>query len=67
MKLKIYKAKDMINRTKWQPTEIVKDFLLTSYAIDDCYINIKKLNKLDFNKPNNPIKNVVQIKTQNSE
>jgi hypothetical protein len=58
MKLEsFYKAKDTVNRTKWQPRDWEKIF--TSPISDRGLIpNIyKKLKKLDSREPNNPIKN----------
>jgi hypothetical protein len=53
------KAKDTVNRTKWQPTDWKKIF--TNPISDTRLIsNIhKELKKLDFREPNNPIKNEV--------
>jgi hypothetical protein len=55
-----YKAKDTVNRTKWQPTDWEKIF--TNPTSDRRLISniYKELKKLDFREPNNPIKNGVQ-------
>ena len=55
-----YKAKDTVNKTKWQPKDWEKIF--TDPKSDRWLIaNIcKGLKKLDSRKPNNPIKNGVQ-------
>jgi hypothetical protein len=49
------KAKDTVNRTKGQPTDWEKIF--TNPTSDRGLISniYKKLKKLDFRKPNNPI------------
>ena len=50
------KAKDTVNRTKWQPTDWEKIFINPiSYSglISNIY---KELKKLDSREPNNPIK-----------
>ena len=48
------KAKDTVNKTKRQPTDLEKIFTNpTSYRISNIY---KDLKKLDSRKPNNPIK-----------
>jgi hypothetical protein len=54
------KAKDTVNRTKWQPTDWEKIF--TNPTSDRGLISkiYKELEKLDSRKPNNPIKNGVQ-------
>ena len=55
-----YKAKDTVNRTKWQPTDWEKFFTnVTSNRglISNIY---KELKKLDSRVPNNPIKNGIQ-------
>ena len=61
LKLKSFcKAKDMVNKTKQQPTECEKIFTNTTSdrgLISKIY---KELKKLDIKIPNNPIKNLVQ-------
>jgi hypothetical protein len=54
------KAKDTVNRTKWQPTDWEKIF--TNHTSDRGLISnmYRELKKLDFREPNNPIKNAVQ-------
>ena len=56
MKLKIfYKAKDIVNRTKWQPTDWEKIFINPTSGkglISEVY---KELTMLDSRKPNNSI------------
>jgi hypothetical protein len=54
------KAKDTVNRTKCQPTELEKIF--TNPTSDRVLISniYKELKKLDSRKPSNPIKNGVQ-------
>jgi hypothetical protein len=55
-----WKAKDTVNRTKWQPTDWEKIFTNPKSnrgLISNIY---KKLKKLDSREPNNPIKNGVQ-------
>lgn len=67
MKLKICKAKDTIKSTKKQPEEWEKILTnSTSYRglISKIY---NELKKLDINTPNTPIKNGVQILTENSQ
>jgi hypothetical protein len=63
----VYKAKDTVNKTKWQPTNWEKIF---TKAITDrgqiCNI-YKELKKLNSRGTNNPIKNGVQIQTKNSQ
>ena len=57
MKLQSFcKAKDTVNRTKWQPTDWEKIF--TNPTSDRGLISkiYKELKKLDTNNPNNPIK-----------
>ena len=51
-----YKAKDTVNRTKWQPTDWEKIFTNPTSnrgLISNIY---KELKKLDSRNPNNPIK-----------
>jgi hypothetical protein len=50
-----YKAKDTVNRTKWQPTDWEKIF--TNPTSDRGLISKihKELKKLDSKEPNNPI------------
>jgi hypothetical protein len=62
MKLKsLYKAKDTVSRTKQQPTDGKKIF--TNPTSDRGVITkvYKELKKLGSKKPNNPIKNGLQI------
>jgi hypothetical protein len=62
MKLKSsLKAKNTINRTKPHPTE--RESIFTNLEIDRGPISnsYKEFKKLGINKPNNPIKNGVQI------
>ena len=61
MKLKIFcKAKDTVNRTKWQPTDLEKIF--PNPTSDRVFISkiYKTLKKLDTKNPNNTVKNGVQ-------
>jgi hypothetical protein len=54
------KAKDTVNRTKWQTTDWEKIFtnpISDSGLISKIY---KELKKLDSKEPNNPIKNGLQ-------
>ena len=51
------KAKDTVNRTKWQPTDWENIFTSDRGLISNIY---KELNKLDSREPNSPIKNDVQ-------
>ena len=55
------KAKDTVNRTKWQPTDWEKIF--TNPTSDRGLISniYKELKKLNSRKSNNPIKTGVQI------
>ena len=55
------KAKDTVNRTKWQPTEWEKIF--TNPASDRGLISniYKELKKLQSSEPSNTIKNVVHL------
>ena len=58
------KAKDIVSRTKWQPTDWAKNFTnLTpnSGLISNTY---KELKKLDSREPNNPIKHGEQSSTE---
>jgi hypothetical protein len=50
------KAKDTVNKTKWQPTNWGKIFTNISnrWIISNIY---KELKKVDSREPNNPIKN----------
>jgi hypothetical protein len=61
------KAKDSVNKIKRQPTDWEKIF--TNPKSDrELISNIyKELKKLDSRKPNNPIKNWVHSKTNNSQ
>ena len=56
MKLKSFcKAKDTVDRTKWQPRDWERIFIYATSAgvlISKIY---KELNKLDSNNPHNPI------------
>jgi hypothetical protein len=56
----ICKAKDTVNRTKWQPTDWEKIF--TNPISDRGLISnlYKELKKIDSREPNNPIKNEEQ-------
>jgi hypothetical protein len=47
------KAKNTVNRTKWQPTDWEKRFTNPTSYISNIY---KELKKLDSREPNNPIK-----------
>jgi hypothetical protein len=55
-----YKAKDTVNRTKWQPTDWEK--ILTNCTSDRRLMSniYKEFKKLDSREPNKPIKNGVQ-------
>ena len=58
MKLRSFcKTKDMVNKTKWLPTEWAKNF--TNPSLDRGLISktYKELKKLGIKLPNNPIKN----------
>jgi hypothetical protein len=56
MKLKnVCKAKYMINRTKWQPTEFEKFFINPISDRGLIFKIYKELKKLDINKPYNSI------------
>ena len=53
------KAKDTVNRRKWQPTDWEK--IISNLTSDRGLIsNIYKEFKLDSREPNNPIKNGIQ-------
>ena len=55
-----YKAKDTVNRTKWQPTDW-KEIFTNSTSDRGLKSNIYKVfKKLDSRESNNPIKNGVQ-------
>ena len=60
IKLKSFcKAKDTVNRTKWQPTDwenIFTNPTSDGRLMSDIY---KELKMLDSREPNNPIKNMV--------
>jgi|UPI00001F0EB8 hypothetical protein len=57
MKLKSFcKAKDTVNKTKWQPTDWKKVFTNPKSSRGLIFNMYKELKKLDFKKPNNPIK-----------
>ena len=62
IKLKSFcKAKHIVHRIKWQPIEgkrVFTNSICKGRLISKIY---KALKKLDINKPNNPIKNGVQI------
>jgi hypothetical protein len=61
MKLKsYYKAKDIVNRTKWQPTDWEKIFINPTSDRGLVFNIYKELKKLESREPNNPIKNGVQ-------
>ena len=67
MKLKsFYKAKDTVNKTKWQSTDWEKSSL-TLHLIELQYKIYKELKKLDSREPNNPIKNGVEGLKDNSQ
>jgi hypothetical protein len=55
-----YRAKDIVNKTKRQPTDWEK--ILTNHTSDRGLISnsYKELKKLDYREPNNSIKNGVQ-------
>ena len=55
-----YKAKNMVNKTKWQPTEWKKIF--TNHTLDSGLISriYKVLKKLVIKRTNKPIKMGVQ-------
>ena len=58
---RIFKAEDTFIRTKLQPTERENIFIKSS-SVRGLISKINKgLKKLDISKPNNPIKNGVQI------
>jgi hypothetical protein len=61
------KAKDTVNKTKRPPTDWERIF--TNPKSDRGLISniYKELNKLDSRNSNNPIKNVVQSLTKNSQ
>jgi hypothetical protein len=61
IKLKsFYKAKDTVNRTKWQPTDW-KIIFINPTSDGELISNIsKELKQLDSREPNDPIKNGVQ-------
>jgi hypothetical protein len=54
------KAKDKVNRTKWQPTEWEKIITNPTSDRQQMFNMYKELKKLDTREPNNPIKNEVQ-------
>ena len=56
-----------INRTKRQPTEWEKIFTNSTTVRGVMSKIYKELKELDINKLNNPVKNGVQIKTENSQ
>jgi hypothetical protein len=61
MKLQSFcKTKDIVNKTKRQPTDLKKSFTNTASDRGLMYNIYKELKKLDSRKPNDPIKNVVQ-------
>ena len=61
MKLKIfYKAKDTVNRTKWQPTDWEKIFNNPTSGRGLISKAYKEFKKLEINFPSYPIKNGVQ-------
>jgi hypothetical protein len=56
------KAKDIVNKTKHQPTEWEKIFTISKFDIELISQIYKDLKKLDISKPNNSIfKNGIQI------
>ena len=54
------KAKDTVNRTKWQPADWEKIFTNPTSDIELISNIYKELKKLDSRETNNPIKNGVQ-------
>jgi hypothetical protein len=54
------KAKDTVNRTKWQPTDWEKIFTNPKSNTGLISYMYKELKKLDTREPKNPIKNGVQ-------
>jgi phage-related protein len=50
-----YKAKDTVNRTKWQPTDWEKIFTICKSDRRLIFNIYKELKKLDSREPNNPI------------
>jgi hypothetical protein len=55
-----YKAKDIVNRTKPQPTDWEKIFTNTTSDRELIFNIYKELKKLDSRELNNPIKNWIQ-------
>jgi hypothetical protein len=51
------KAKDTVNRTKWQPTDWEKIFTNSTFNRGLISNTYKELKKLDSREPNNLIKN----------
>jgi hypothetical protein len=51
-----YKAKDTVNRTKWQPTDWEKIFTNPTSDRGLIYNIYKEFKKLDFRESNNPVK-----------
>jgi hypothetical protein len=49
------KAKDIVNRTKWQPTDWEKIFTNPTYNRELISNIYKELKKLESREPNNPI------------
>jgi hypothetical protein len=61
IKLQTYcKAKDTVNRIKWQPTDWENVFTNPTSDRGLIFNIYKELKKLDSIKPNNPIKNGIQ-------
>jgi hypothetical protein len=54
------KAKDIVNRTKWHPTDWEKIFTNPPSVLGLISNIYKELNKLDYRESNNPIKNGVE-------
>jgi hypothetical protein len=59
------KVKDIINGTRQLPTEWEKIFTNTRPDRGLIFKIYKEVKRLHINKPNNPIKNWVQIETEN--
>jgi hypothetical protein len=61
------KAKDTVNRTKWQPTDWEKIFTNPTSNRGLIFNIYKEVKKLDSREMNNPIKNGVPSQTKNSQ